>query len=106
MAPPCSSCGSCSRQNLLGENPSVAWCEEVSPERHVSPATPPCFLWHTVEDPAVAVENSFDFALALRRAGVPFELHLYEKGQHGIGLAQGHPWTLECAHWVCATFGL
>lgn len=94
-----------SRRNLLGENPSEEQCAEVSPERHVSAATPPCFVWHTVEDPVVPVENSVDFAMALRRAGVPFELHLYEKGPHGIGLANGHPWTVECARWMAATFG-
>ena len=95
-----------SRRNLLGENPATALCEDVSPERHVTRATPPCFVWHTVEDRGVAVENSVDFAMALRRTEVPFELHLYEKGQHGIGLANGHPWTIECARWVGQTFGL
>jgi len=93
-----------SRRNLLGENPAPALCEEVSPERHVTPATPPCFVWHTVEDPVVAVENSVDFAMALRRAGVPFELHLYEKGPHGIGLANGHPWTVAATRWLAETF--
>lgn len=93
-----------SRNNLLGPDPSEALCAEVSPERHVTAHTPPCFLWHTVEDPAVGVENSVDFAMALRRAGVPFELHLYEKGPHGIGLANGHPWTGECARWMAETF--
>jgi acetyl esterase/lipase len=95
-----------SRRNLLGENPDPVLCEEVSPECHVSSGTPPCFLWHTVEDPVVEVENSVDFAMVLRRAGVPFELHIYEKGRHGIGLAEGHPWTVECARWMGETFGM
>lgn len=93
-----------SRGNLLGEDSSEALRAEVSPELHVSESTPPCFIWHTVEDPVVAVENSVDFAMALRRAGVRFELHLYEKGPHGIGLANGHPWTVECARWMAETF--
>lgn len=95
-----------SRRNLLGENPDPALCEEVSPERHVNAETPPCFVWHTVEDPVVDVENSVDFAMALRRAKVPFELHVYEKGPHGIGLAGGHPWTVECARWLRETLGI
>lgn len=92
-----------SRKNLLGENPSTELCRDVSPECHVTTSTPPCFVWHTVEDPAVPVENSLDFAMALRRAGVAFELHLYEKGRHGLGLADGHPWTIECARWLGET---
>jgi acetyl esterase/lipase len=93
-----------SRTNLLGENPSEELCREMSHELQVTPSTPPCFLWHTNEDKGVPIENSVDFAMALRRAGVRFELHLYEKGGHGIGLANGHPWTVECARWVGETF--
>lgn len=93
-----------SRRNLLGDDHTEEQRAEVSSERHVTSSTPPCFLWHTVEDPVVDVEHSVDFAMALRRAGVPFELHLYEKGPHGIGLANGHPWTVECARWVGETF--
>jgi acetyl esterase/lipase len=93
-----------SRDNLLGENPPEELCREMSHELQVTPATPPCFVWHTVEDQVVPLENSVEFAMALRRAGVPFELHLYEKGSHGIGLADGHPWTVECARWVEETF--
>lgn len=96
-------CHSGSRKNLLGENPSAELCRETSPDSHVTASTPPCFLWHTVEDPAVAVENSVDFAMALRRAGVPFDLHLYAKGRHGLGLADGHAWTVECARWLKET---
>ena len=95
-----------SRRNLLGENPAPALCEQVSPELLVTAATPPCFLWHTMEDTGVPMENSVDFAMALRRAGVLLELHIYQKGAHGIGLANGHPWTVECARWLRETFGL
>lgn len=45
-------------------------------------------------------ENSLLYAQALRKAGVPFELHIYEKGPHGIGLDQGHPWVAEALRWV------
>ncbi len=95
-----------SRTNLLGEESAEDLRAEVSPELLVSGFTPPCFVWHTVEDSVVEVENSVDFAMALRRAGVRFELHLYEKGPHGIGLADGHPWTVECARWMSETFAL
>lgn len=95
-------CGS--RKNLLGDDSPEDLREAVSPELHVNASTPPCFVWHTVEDPVVEVENSVDFAMALRRAGVRFELHLYEKGPHGIGLANDHPWTVECARWTGETF--
>ena len=89
-----------SKQNLLGKDPSPELVRLLSNELQVSPQTPPCFIWHTWEDSAVKVENSLDFAAALRRAGVPFDLHIYQRGQHGIGLANGHPWTKDCLFWL------
>lgn len=89
-----------SANNLLGISASSEARHAMSLENLVTATTPPCFLWHTVEDPAVPVENSLNFASALRRAGVKFDLHLYEKGGHGIGLADGHPWTVECERWL------
>ncbi|MBX3744670.1 MAG: alpha/beta hydrolase [Verrucomicrobiae bacterium] len=89
-----------SRRNLLGENPGPDLIDALSNERQVTPHTPPTFLWHTVEDQPVPLENSLVFAQALRAAGVPFELHLFEKGRHGIGLAGGHPWTVALAAWL------
>ena len=89
-----------SKQNLLGTNPPPDLVELLSNELQVTPQTPPCFIWHTAEDPAVPVENSLDFAAALRRAGVPFDLHIYQKGRHGIGLANGHPWTKDLIYWL------
>ena len=50
--------------------------------------TPPTFLWHTAEDPAVPVENSLMYASACRRCGVPFELHIFERGGHGLSTCQ------------------
>jgi dipeptidyl aminopeptidase/acylaminoacyl peptidase len=61
-------------------------------------------VWHTFEDPAVPVKNSLDFAAALCKAGVPCELHIYERGNHGIGLAgdaaQHHRWADDCRAWL------
>ena len=84
-------------------------------EKHVSPDTPPAFLWHTSADQSVPVENSLMFATALKRSGVPFELHVYPFGEHGLSLAtaevqepekQREPdahvagWVRECGEWI------
>jgi len=96
-----------SMKNLLGDAPAPELVELLSNERQVTKDTPPCFLWHTVEDKAVPVENSLQFAAALRRAGVPFALHLFPKGGHGLGLGTRdwkpearHPWTHDCEFWL------
>lgn len=89
-----------SKANLLGPAPAPELVAMLSNELQVTPSTPPTFLWHTVEDPAVPVENSLLFAQALRRNRVPFDLHLYERGRHGMGLAQGHAWTKDLAFWL------
>ena len=89
-----------SKRNLLGKDPSKDLVWLLSNELQVSSDTPPCFVWHTWEDTAVPVENSLQFADALRKAGVPFDLHVYQKGRHGIGLANGHPWTKDCLYWL------
>jgi dipeptidyl aminopeptidase/acylaminoacyl peptidase len=78
-----------SRKNLLGDNPSPELIANLSNEKQVTKDTPPCFIWHTWEDQAVKVENSLEFASALRKAGVKFDLHIYQKGPHGIGLSVG-----------------
>lgn len=91
-----------SRKNLIGDSPPKDLVDLLSNEKQVDRRTPPTFLWHTVEDPVVPVENSVLFAQALRHAGVPFALHLYERGRHGLGLAlaQQHPWTQNLALWL------
>jgi acetyl esterase/lipase len=97
-----------SKKNLLGEDPAPELIELLSNEKQVTKDTPPCFVWHTYEDGAVKVENSLDFAAALRRAGVPFDLHVYQKGGHGMGLGGGraggphHPWVADCLFWLQA----
>ena len=80
-------CHKGSRDNLLGQDPDANLIEELSLENQVSRNTPPCFIWHTYEDAAVPVENSLMFANALRKEKVPFELHIYTKGPHGLSLA-------------------
>ena len=94
-----------SKNNLLGKDPAPELVELLSNEKQVTKQTPPCFIWHTCEDDAVKVENSLDFAAALRKAGVPFDLHVYQKGSHGIGLGGSvgqvlHPWTADCLFWL------
>jgi len=89
-----------SRQNLIGENPSLDLIEELSAERHVTLQTPPCFLWHTWEDASVPVDNTLVFASALRSAGVPFECHIYQDGGHGLGMKDGHPWSDDLFRWL------
>ncbi len=98
-----------SRQNLLGDHPAQELIDLLSNEKQVTPQTPPCFIWHTWQDNAVKVENSLAFAEALRKSGVPFDLHIYEKGPHGIGLSEGkngvpegdvHPWAKDCLYWL------
>ena len=96
-----------SKHNLLGSDPSNELVRDLSNELQVTKDTPPCFLWHTWEDGAVPVENSLHFAEALRKAGVPFDLHIYQKGAHGLGLGsrewdpgKRHPWTRDLAVWL------
>ncbi len=95
-----------SKTNLLGKDPAPELVELLSNEKQVTPQTPPCFIWHTWEDSAVKVENSLDFAAALRKAGVHFDLHIYEKGGHGMGLGGKagalHPWAADCLFWLKA----
>ena len=87
-------------QNLFGEKPSLELLNAMSCEKHVSDKTPPCFIWHTCEDPGVPVENSMIFASALRENHVKFELHLYTKGRHGLGLNSIFRWETDCLRWL------
>jgi acetyl esterase/lipase len=89
-----------SRRNLAGDNPAPELLDELSCAQRVCGATPPCFLWHTVEDTGVPPENSLLFAAALRQHGVPFELHLYQRGAHGLGLGAPFAWAAECRRWL------
>ena len=93
-----------SKHNLLGDNPSAELVASLSNETQVTRETPPTFLVHTDGDTAVPAENSLLFAMALRRAHVPLELHIFEKGQHGLGLGRGNAafaaWPKLCEAWL------
>ncbi|MFL5296796.1 MAG: alpha/beta hydrolase [Phenylobacterium sp.] len=91
MARPFAHAGS--RAALLGKTPAAAAEAAYSPHRHVSRQTPPTFLVHAWDDPAVPTENSLNYLAELRTAKVPAEAHLFEEGGHGFGiaLARGKP---------------
>jgi acetyl esterase/lipase len=93
-----------SRLNLLGEMEPAELVELLSNEKRVNADTPPTFLWHTADDASVPVENAYLFAAALSRHQVPVELHVYESGRHGLGLAKEHPeaytWSELCGNWL------
>jgi len=92
--------------NLLGRGPTREEQHRLSPTHHVTEKTPPTFLWHTAEDDLVPPLQSLLFARALRSHGIPFELHVYAKGDHGMGLAVHDPhaatWQPLCAEWLQA----
>lgn len=105
-----------SLENLTGED-EAAWAP-LSLENRVTSDTPPAFLWHTFPDPAVPVENSLLFADALRKNGVPFELHIFPTGGHGLSLCDEETacgnaeqvmphnaaWLPLCAEWLRVVF--
>lgn len=92
-----------SLKNLLGDNPDPALVQSLSNELQVTAQTPPTFLFHTNADTGVPAENSVLFYLALRKAGVPAEIHIFEKGPHGVGLgntdAALSDWPVALANW-------
>lgn len=88
---------------LLGFSPSQEDLNYMSLEKHVSDNTPPCFIWQTATDELVPVKNSYLFANALQEHHIPYSLHIFSKGPHGLSLADetwaneefGEPYTLE-----------
>jgi dipeptidyl aminopeptidase/acylaminoacyl peptidase len=86
------------------KNDDPQWATLLSNETQITDDTPPTFLWHTVDDQEVPVENSLLFAEGLRRHQVPFDLHLFESGQHRLGLAEAHQeasvWPTLCETWL------
>lgn len=91
---------------LLGEAYD-ARLSEFSLENRVSEETPPSFIWHTHDDDIVPVENSLLFAMALRKKNVPFEMHIYQPGGHGLATAaketqdaKGEAVMPECENWM------
>ena len=91
-------------QNLLGNNPSEQLRASLSNENNIDAATPPTFLWHTADDAAVPVENSLLYSQALSKHNIPFELHIFPNGRHGLGLAADDSivgkWTNLCENWL------
>ncbi|PWU00751.1 MAG: alpha/beta hydrolase [Terriglobia bacterium] len=95
-----------SKRNLLGESPDPKLVEDLSNELRVTAQTPPTFIFHTTNDPAVPVENSVAFYRALNRFKVPAEMHLFENGPHGVGMALSDPalsiWPTLLSNWLRA----
>ncbi|WP_411349553.1 GDSL-type esterase/lipase family protein [Paenibacillus sp. WLX2291] len=93
-----------SRQQLIGAFPSEQQIAQYSAEQRVDAHTPPTFIWSSADDAAVPVQNSLLFAQALAAAGIEHELHIFEHGRHGLGLAEQHPycgtWTALAARWL------
>lgn len=105
--------------NLLGSDADAALRAKMSLETQVTEQTPPTFLWHTYADGSVPVENSLGFAAALRRHNVPFEMHIYPTGSHGLSLCSYETathaeqllphdagWMPLCCEWMTLTFGI
>lgn len=96
-----------SGQRLLGER-YEAEKGDFFLAQYVSESTPPVFLWHTSDDAGVNVKNSLIFGERLRDNGIPFELHVFPHGKHGLGLAPTHPdvaqWAPLAADWIKRTF--
>ncbi len=99
------------RGNLLGKNPDPELIKYYSAELQVTPETPPTFLAHASDDSVVRVENSVDLYLALRKAGIPAEMHIYEHGEHGLQAGAGFgvgihsqipssTWPLRALEWM------
>jgi len=96
-----------SKTNLLGENPDSTLARSLSTDTQVGPATPPAFIYQTNADTTVPAENAVTYFLALRRAGVPAELHVFKDGRHGTGLGLTDPalseWPKLLANWLRAS---
>ncbi|HND52705.1 MAG TPA: alpha/beta hydrolase [Pirellulaceae bacterium] len=96
-----------SKRNLLGDNADPKMAELLSNEKQVTEQTPPTFLFHTGDDTGVPVENALAFYAACRKAKVPAELHVYQFGPHGVGLAPADPavngWKDRLAEWLQAS---
>ena len=93
-----------SMKNLLGEDVPRSVRFQFSNEMHITTDSPPAFLFHTAEDPGVPCSNSLRIALAYSQAGVPCEIHQFEKGRHGVGMALDDPklkvWTELLVNWL------
>lgn len=90
--------------NFFGENADPEAVRKMSLENSVTVRNPPSFIWHTTDDAVVPVENSLLLGMALRKAGVSFELHSFPHGRHGLALAGDDEtvgaWTKLCVRWL------
>jgi acetyl esterase/lipase len=104
-------------KNLLGNEYNGSLMEDMSLEKQISKDTPTTFLWHTFEDGLVPLENSMLFAQGLRACNIPFELHIYPEGHHGLSLANEETafegqgiiphvatWINLCTEWLKGAF--
>lgn len=82
-------------QQFLGKNASLTERAYFSIEKSIDASTPPCFIWHTVEDLAVPMKNSLVLAQALYEKAIPVELHLFPHGPHGLGILPDFPAVLQ-----------
>ena len=93
-----------SREFLLGKNPSPELVRHFSNELQVSKQTPPAFLVHSLDDNVVPVQNSINYALALKKFNISCELHIYQSGGHGYGLGRTNDtessWPEACRKWL------
>ena len=93
-----------SKTNLLGDHPSPELARALSTETQVTPNTPPTFIYQTSADTTVPAENAVSYYLALRKAGVPAELHIFRNGPHGTGLGLTDEalseWPTLLRHWL------
>ncbi len=96
-----------SRTMLLGEKADADLARGLSTDTRVTPETPPTFLFHTNADTAVPVENSVHYFLALRKAAVPAEMHIFKEGPHGVGMPMNDTvlseWPKVLANWMRAS---
>jgi acetyl esterase/lipase len=94
-----------SRESLLGKNPTPEMVKHFSNALQVTAKTPPAFMMHSLDDGTVPVQNSIEYALAMKKHNIPCELHIYECGGHGYGLARWSPgtestWPDACEKWL------
>lgn len=99
--------GEMMRTKIFGDpQPNPELLARYRVDSHVSPATPPTFLWHTADDELVPARNALLFATALAEQGVPYEVHIFDRGVHGLALAdettesQGRFLNADCQVWV------
>ena len=105
-------------KNLTGNETKNELWEKMSLEKRVDKNTPPAFIWHTIGDEVVPVENSLLYAGALRQSNIPFELHVYPDGSHGMScvsdetywrlpkFSRKYPWLEQSVEWLYLQFGI